>query len=123
MPKDQVRRILYSYAVIVFTVVGNLLHPIRNTQYALFLKIVLFEEDLSGCRPPEHMISVIVESFQVYSARLAKVTLKKWFFLGFTWPLRRFLLSRLAPTGKRIESHVQMESNFEPKTQIVEVEF
>ena len=69
------------------------------------------------------MISVIVENFPVYSARLAKVTLTKGFFLGFTWPLRRFLLSRLAPTGKRIHSHVQMESNFEPKTQIVEVKF
>ena len=89
----------------------------------LFLKIVPFEEGLSGCRPPQFMISVIVENFSVYSARLAKVTLKKWFFLGFTWPLRRFLLSRLVPTTKRILSHVQMESNFEPKTQIVEVKF
>ena len=63
------------------------------------------------------MISVIVESFQVYSARL------RWFFLDFTWPLRRFLLSRLAPTGKRIQSHVQMESNFEPKTQSWKLSF
>ena len=89
-----------------------------------FLKIVPFEEDLLGCRPPQFMISVIVENFPVYSARLAKVTRKRWFFLGFTWPLRRLiLLSRLVPTTKRILSHVQMESNFEPKTQMVEVKF